>query len=56
MWYLITRGNIQQISQFPRQSSMSEGLMWLMLLHLGNVTLCVCVCVCVRERERESDL
>ena len=54
MWYLITRGNIQQISQFPRQSSMSEGLMWLMLLHLGNVTLCVCVCVCERERERES--
>ena len=45
MWYLVTRGNIQQVSYIPQTEQHSP--FGLMLLRLGNVTI-VCVCVCVR--------
>ena len=39
MWYLITRGNIQQISYIPQTEQHSP--FGLMLLRLGNVTITV---------------
>ena len=42
MWYLVTRGNIQQISYIPQTEQHSP--FGLMLLCLGNLTI-MCVCV-----------
>ena len=48
MWYLVTRGNIQQISYIPQTEQHSHLPFGLMLLCLGNVTImCACSHVCV---------